>query len=83
MDEAMNSYEQAQGAKKQIAERLRGVRSIRGIGITRDARGDFAVAVNVAVGSSGDVRRLLPAEVDGVGVEVREVSKISILPLEP
>jgi hypothetical protein len=67
------TLEQARAAKAVALKRLRRVRSVVGIGITR-VGGEYALKINLREPLARGVR--LPADVDGVSVRVEVVGVI-------
>ena len=71
----MVSLDQAQAAKETLKKRLGRPSWLRGIGISRNERGDYVVKVNVAV-ESADIRETVPRLVEGVEVQIDVVGDI-------
>lgn len=67
------SRDAARAAKSRLASSLSGDRRVNGVGVVRRERA-YAVRVNVV---AGDDRPDLPAEVDGVPVDVAVVGRIT------
>ncbi len=65
------SLERARAAKRTLAERLRGVEEVNGIGLTRVGE-SYALKVNCERAPAAE----LPTEIEGVSVVVEVVGKI-------
>lgn len=72
----MASIADAEHAQKLVRERFGRLPGIRGIGVTWTESGDAHVRVNVERAFQDQVRGMIPAEVDGVTVELRSVSNM-------
>lgn len=70
------SLDRARAAKAQLAEALKGLPEVRGIGIAMLDKGGFGVKVNVSSMPAGCT---IPSEVDGVAVIVEIVGAITPL----
>jgi hypothetical protein len=68
----MADLAQARAVKLQIAERLRAVPEVNGIGLVRNT-GGWAVKVNLLRSAPG---LMLPAEIDGVAIAVDIIGPI-------
>ena len=73
------SLDSARAAKARVADMLRDVPELAGVGITRIDEG-YAVKVNFSSDPSGGVE--LPTEVDGVPVRIEVVGRIKKRPVE-
>ncbi len=69
----MTEIEEARSAKRKVAELLRNVPQLAGLGITRVGR-HFAVKLNLSGPLTDDIE--IPRNIDGVPIQIEFVGKI-------
>ena len=73
-----NSSENAMRAKEKVRALLNGMPGINGIGIAWNAAGELCVRVNVLKTITRTDRSRIPAEVDGVHVQVETIGEVRL-----
>lgn len=69
----MASIADAKRVQTLIREHFGGVRGVRGVGVTWTENGDAHVRVNVDRNFHGELRGIVPSEINGVKIELRRV----------
>ncbi len=69
----MTSIADAERAQKRVREKFGRLDGVRGIGVTWNDSGDAWIRVNVERHLRDAVSKLIPAEFDGVAIELRSM----------
>ena len=69
----MASISDAERAQQALRKRFGRIPGVHGIGVTWNKNGDAHIRINVDSSRHEDISQLIPAEIDGVPVELRRV----------